>query len=118
MVAGRIAGKYAQVNYDTVPSVIYTHPEVAWVGQTEEQLKQEGKVTILVFSHLRHQDERWPREETAGMVKMIADKETDRIWVFILSVDRRRHEPSCYRHGVRFVCGGYCDDHVRSPNGV
>ena len=42
MVAERIAGKHAQVNYDTVPSVIYTHPEVAWVGQTEEQLKQEG----------------------------------------------------------------------------
>jgi dihydrolipoamide dehydrogenase len=42
MVAERIAGKHAQVNYDTVPSVIYTHPEVSWVGKTEEQLKQEG----------------------------------------------------------------------------
>ena len=42
MVAERIAGKKMEVNYDLVPSVIYTHPEIAWVGKTEKQLKNEG----------------------------------------------------------------------------
>ena len=42
MVAERIAGKKMEVNYDLVPSVIYTHPEIAWVGKTEKQLKDEG----------------------------------------------------------------------------
>ena len=39
MVAERLAGKKAQVNYELVPSVIYTHPEIAWVGKNEEELK-------------------------------------------------------------------------------
>ena len=79
MVAERIAGKHAQVNYDTVPSVIYTHPEVAWVGRTEEQLKQEGvdyNVGVFPFAA---SGRAMAANETAGMVKMIADKETDRI---------------------------------------
>ena len=79
MVAERIAGKQAQVNYDTVPSVIYTHPETAWVGQTEEQLKQKGlryKVGIFPFAA---SGRAMAQNETAGMVKMIADQETDRI---------------------------------------
>jgi dihydrolipoamide dehydrogenase len=42
MVAERIAGKKPLVNYDTVPAVIYTHPEIAWVGKTEQQLKASG----------------------------------------------------------------------------
>ena len=42
MVAERIAGKPAQMNYDCIPSIIYTHPEVAAVGKTEQQLKSEG----------------------------------------------------------------------------
>ena len=79
MVAERIAGKHAQVNYDTVPSVIYTHPEVSWVGRTEEQLKQEGidyNVGVFPFAA---SGRAMAANETAGMVKMIADKETDRI---------------------------------------
>src|SRR5690606_9911810 len=43
MVAERIHGGKAQVNYDCIPGVIYTHPEIAWVGKTEEQLKAEGE---------------------------------------------------------------------------
>ena len=79
MVAERIAGTHAQVNYDTVPSVIYTHPEVSWVGRTEEQLKQEGvdyNVGVFPFAA---SGRAMAANETAGMVKMIADKETDRI---------------------------------------
>ena len=41
-VADRIAGRYAHVNYAVIPSVIYTAPEIAWVGQTEEQVKAAG----------------------------------------------------------------------------
>ena len=79
MVAERIAGKHAQVNYDTVPSVIYTHPEVSWVGRTEEQLKQEGvNYNVGVFPFAAS-GRAMAANETAGMVKMIADKETDRI---------------------------------------
>jgi dihydrolipoamide dehydrogenase len=37
-----IAGKGGHVNYNAIPSVVYTHPEVAWVGKTEEELKKEG----------------------------------------------------------------------------
>ena len=37
-----IAGKKGHVNYNAIPSVVYTHPEVAWVGKTEEELKKEG----------------------------------------------------------------------------
>lgn len=79
MVAERIAGKHAQVNYDTVPSVIYTHPEVAWVGQTEEQLKQEGRSYNIGVFPFAASGRAMATNETAGMVKMIADKETDRI---------------------------------------
>jgi len=51
-VADRIAGKYAHVNYKVIPSVIYTAPEIAWVGQTEEQVEASGrayKVGVFPF---------------------------------------------------------------------
>ena len=41
MVAERLAEQKTQVNYDLIPSVIYTHPEIAWVGKNEEELKEE-----------------------------------------------------------------------------
>src|SRR5690606_7498307 len=50
MVAERIAGHKSQMNYDLIPSVIYTHPEIAWVGKTEQALKSEGvEVNVGVF---------------------------------------------------------------------
>ena len=42
-----------EVNYDLVPSVIYTHPEIAWVGKTEKQLKDEGSILKKETSHLQ-----------------------------------------------------------------
>ena len=42
MVAERIANKQAEVNYDLVPNVIYSHPEIAWVGKNENELKSSG----------------------------------------------------------------------------
>lgn len=79
MVAERIAGHKAAMNYDCIPSVIYTHPEVAAVGKTEEQLKADGveyKVGVFPFAA---SGRAMAANDTAGMVKMIAHAETDRI---------------------------------------
>ncbi|WP_428240922.1 dihydrolipoyl dehydrogenase [Gynuella sp.] len=80
MVAEIIAGhETAQMNYETIPNVIYTHPEIAWVGKTEEQLKADGvdyKVGKMPFAAVGRA---MAANDTTGMVKILADKETDRI---------------------------------------
>ncbi len=79
MVAERIAGKPAQMNYDCIPSVIYTHPEVAAVGKTEQQLKAEGvdyKAGVFPFVA---SGRALAANDSDGLVKMLADAETDRI---------------------------------------
>ncbi len=78
-VAELIAGKYGHVNLDTVPWVIYTEPEIAWVGKTEAQLKAEGvpfKTGSFPFAAVGRAV---AMNETAGQVKIIAHAETDRI---------------------------------------
>jgi dihydrolipoamide dehydrogenase len=87
MVAEHIAGNYAEIDYDLIPSVIYTHPELAWVGKTEEQCKQEGlKVNVGSFP-LAASGRARAMAETEGLVKIIADAETDQILgVHIFSV--------------------------------
>lgn len=79
MVAERIAGKPAQMNYDCIPSVIYTHPEVAAVGKTEQELKADGvnyKAGVFPFAA---SGRALAANESDGMVKVIADADTDRI---------------------------------------
>lgn len=79
MVAELIADKVAQVNYDLIPSVIYTHPEIAWVGKTEQQLQEQGveyNVGTFPFAAIGRAQ---AANDTAGMVKILADKETDRV---------------------------------------
>ncbi len=79
MVAERIAGQKTQMNYDIIPNVIYTHPEIAAVGKTEEQLKQAGEsYNVGVFPFIAS-GRALAANETDGMVKMIADADTDRI---------------------------------------
>ena len=74
-----IAGKAGHVNYDAVPSVVYTNPEVASVGKTEEQLKQEGvdyktgKFPFMANSRAK------TNHQTDGFVKILADARTDRV---------------------------------------
>lgn len=87
MVAEHIAGNHAQINYDLIPSVIYTHPEIAWVGKTEEQCKQAG-LTVKVGSFpLAASGRARAMAETEGLVKIIADAETDQVLgVHIFSV--------------------------------
>jgi dihydrolipoamide dehydrogenase len=78
-VAEIIAGKPGHVNLDTVPWVIYTEPEIAWVGKTEAQLKAEGvpyKTGSFPFAAIGRAV---AMNETAGMVKVIAHAQTDRL---------------------------------------
>lgn len=79
MVAERIAGHKAQMNYDLVPSVIYTHPEVASVGQTEEQVKAIGKEYKVGMFPFVASGRALAANDTTGLVKLVADSETDRI---------------------------------------
>jgi dihydrolipoamide dehydrogenase len=79
MVAERIAGKPAQMNYDCIPSVIYTHPEVAAVGKTEQELKADGvdyKTGVFPFVA---SGRALASNDADGMVKILAHAETDRI---------------------------------------
>ena len=79
MVAERIAGKHAQMNYDTIPNVIYTHPEIASVGKTEQELKADGieyKAGAFPFAA---SGRALAANDSDGMVKMLACTETDRI---------------------------------------
>lgn len=79
MVAERIAGKQAQMNYDCIPSVIYTHPEVAAVGKTEQDLKADGiEYKAGVFPFVAS-GRALASNDSEGMVKLLAHAETDRI---------------------------------------
>jgi len=70
---------HSHVNYNAIPSVIYTHPEVAWVGKTEEQLKEEGvKYKSGTFPMMGNSRAR-TNDEPDGFVKFLADAKTDRL---------------------------------------
>ncbi|MBL8355808.1 MAG: dihydrolipoyl dehydrogenase [Delftia acidovorans] len=78
-VAERIAGQHGHVNFGTIPWVIYTSPEIAWVGRTEQQLKEQGvKYKAGSFPFLANGRAR-ALGDTTGMVKFLADAETDEI---------------------------------------
>ena len=78
-VAERIAGRHGHVDFNTVPWVIYTSPEIAWVGKTEQQLKADGiEYRAGTFPFLANGRAR-ALGDTTGMVKMLADARTDRI---------------------------------------
>lgn len=79
MAVERIHGEKVQVNYDTIISVIYTHPEIAWVGMSEEQAKAEGyEVKTGQFS-LAANGRALAAGEGAGSIKVVADVKTDRL---------------------------------------
>ncbi len=78
-VAQRIVGKYGHVDFNTVPWVIYTSPEIAWVGKTEQQVEGEGvEYRTGSFPFMANGRAR-ALGDTTGFVKFIADKKTDRI---------------------------------------
>ena len=78
-VAERIAGQHGHVNFNTIPWVIYTSPEIAWVGRTEQQLKTDGvKYKAGTFPFLANGRAR-ALGDTTGLVKILADAATDEI---------------------------------------
>ena len=78
-VAERIAGQHGHVNFNTIPWVIYTSPEIAWVGRTEQQLKADGVAYKSgTFPFLANGRAR-ALGDTTGMVKFLADATTDEI---------------------------------------
>jgi len=79
MVAERIAGQKTQVNYDCIPNVIYTNPEIAWVGQTEEQLKADGIDYNVGTCPFAASGRAMAANSTTGLVKILADAKSDRV---------------------------------------
>ena len=78
-VAENILGQSGHVNYDTIPGVIYTTPEVAYIGKTEEQLKEQNiKYKIGKFSFMANSRAK-AIDEAEGFVKILADETTDRV---------------------------------------
>ncbi len=78
-VAERIAGQHGHVNFNTIPWVIYTSPEIAWVGKTEQQLKAEGVAYKAGSFPFMANGRARALGDTTGMVKFLADARTDEI---------------------------------------
>ena len=79
MVADLIAGLYGEVNYKVVPSVIYTAPEIAWVGLTEEQVKQSGRPYKVGTFPFAASGRARAMEAGSGMTKMVSAKDDDEL---------------------------------------
>jgi dihydrolipoamide dehydrogenase len=79
MVAELIAGRHAQVNYELIPSVIYTHPEIAWVGKTEQHLKTAGEDYKVGMFPFVASGRAKAQGNTTGFVKVLAHAQTDRV---------------------------------------
>ncbi|MEG9861601.1 MAG: dihydrolipoyl dehydrogenase [Parvularculales bacterium] len=87
-VAEHLAGQWSHVNYDVIPGVVYTAPEVAAVGQTEEQLKNAGVIYKAGKFPFTANGRAKVNRTTDGFVKILADAETDRVLgVHIMGVD-------------------------------
>jgi len=79
MVAEIIAGQHGHVNYDAIPWVIYTAPEIAWVGKTEKQLKDEGVNYRAGRFPFAYNGRALGRDEPEGFIKVLADATSDRV---------------------------------------
>ncbi len=79
MVAERIAGNAGQVNYAVIPSVVYTQPEIAWVGETEQGLKARGIAYRSGVFPFAASGRARALGDSGGFIKLLADAETDRI---------------------------------------
>lgn len=79
MVAERLAGQKTEMHYDIMPWVIYTWPEVAWVGRTEEELKKAGVEYKVGQFPFMASGRAMAHGDTSGMIRMLADAKTDRI---------------------------------------
>ncbi len=78
-VAEQIAGQHSSINYATIPWVIYTWPEIAWVGKTEQSMKAEGGDYQIGTFPFTASGRARALGDTGGLIKIIGDRETDRI---------------------------------------
>ncbi len=78
-VAERIAGKPGHVDYGVIPSVVYTAPEIAWVGATEEMLKDQGRAFRAGRFQMTANSRARANHTTDGFVKILADEKTDEV---------------------------------------
>ena len=79
MAAEILAGQAGHVRYDVIPSVIYTHPEIAWIGKTEEQLKADGVDYVKGDFPFAANGRAKAMNAGEGFVKILCDAETDEI---------------------------------------
>jgi dihydrolipoamide dehydrogenase len=79
MVADLIAGEIAEVNYDVIPSVLYTNPEIAWAGKTEAEVKESGRAYKTGQFPFMASGRAKAMEQTSGFVKIISSKDDDEI---------------------------------------
>jgi dihydrolipoamide dehydrogenase len=79
MVAERIAGEHTKVNYDLVPNVIYTSPEIAWVGKNEQQLKEENIEYKIGDFPFAASGRAMANNNTEGSIRTLVDKKTNKI---------------------------------------
>ena len=79
MVADLIAGQFGEVNYKVIPSVIYTQPEIAWVGQTEEQVKASGRAYKVGTFPFSASGRARAMEAAQGLAKIVSAKDDDEI---------------------------------------
>lgn len=109
-VEGMLGGA-VHIDYNCVPSVIYTHPEVAWVGKTEEQLKEEGVEYTVGKFPLAANSRAKTVDDTDGFVKVLGDKATDRMLGthFIGSVAGELINEAC----LAMEYGASCEDVAR-----
>lgn len=113
-VAEIIAGHKAHVFYKGIPSVVYTHPELAWVGKTEEDLKKEGIAYKVGRSFFKGNARAKVLNQTDGFVKILADTETDTILgVHILGPNASEIIGEI---AVAFEFGASCEDLARTTH--
>ena len=79
MVAERITGQKPMVNYECIPAVVYTDPEIAWVGKTEQELKAAGEKYKVGSFPMAASGRAMASNNTVGSIKVIADEESDRL---------------------------------------
>jgi len=79
MVAERIMGQPSQVDYDTIPFILYTHPEIAWIGKTQPQLEKEGVEFRIGQAPFMANGRALGQGETAGFVKLLSEPQTGNI---------------------------------------
>ncbi|MCC5816554.1 MAG: dihydrolipoyl dehydrogenase [Leptospira sp.] len=113
-LAEKLAGKYGHVNYEAIPWIVYTWPEIAWVGKGEEELKEQG-IEYKVGKYMFKPNARAKAmNETEGQVKILADKKTDKLLgVYIVGA---RASDMIAEAAIAFEFGASAEDIARSTH--